>query len=203
MVDRLDPGEMALLVIDMQNAFCHEEGTLGRDGVDVSPLRAIIPNIERLVRACRSRGIPDIWTMQEHYQEDKTREAHKFTPHTLKRVNIAALRGTWDAEICAELAPLIGPESHVLRKFKWSAFYGTNLEVLLRVLGRRMLVVCGTTTNLCIDTTVRDAYMRDYDVIVLQDCVAGVNKTWHDAAIQVWNRYIGWVTTLDEFLQRL
>jgi len=197
----IDPRETVLLVIDMQNAFCHPEGTLGMAGVPMEPLRATIPRVRRLVELCRAHGIPDIWTRQIHYERDRAREAHKVVPHTLRRPRIACQPGTWDAQIVDELRDLVRPETEVLEKHKFSAFYGTRLEPLLGVYGARLLVACGTTTNLCIDTTIRDAYMRDYDVVVAKDAVAGVDAEWHTAALDVWARYMAEVLTVDEIAQ--
>ncbi|MFQ5913137.1 MAG: cysteine hydrolase family protein [Nitrospinota bacterium] len=197
------PEETALLVIDAQNGMCHPKGTLAKSGVDVGPLQAILDPIAEVVRACQEAGIPDIWTRQEHYAEDKSREAHRIQHHTRKRVNIACQKGTWDAEIVDELKPFINEKSHVIGKQKFSGFYGTNLEVLLRILGVRLLVFTGTTTNLCIETTLRDAYMRDYDCVIVGDCVAGVNPEWHRVSLEVWRRYMGLVVTHRELLHML
>jgi ureidoacrylate peracid hydrolase len=194
----IDPAETALLVVDMQNAFCHAEGTLGLGGVDMAPLRATIPHVRRLVRLCRESGIPDIWSRQIHYPRDRAREAHKILPHTLRRPRVACQPGSWDAEIVDELRDLVGPTTEVLDKHKWSCFYGTRLSPLLRILGTRLLIICGTTTNLCVDTTIRDAYMRDYDVVVARDAVAGVDPAWHEASLGVWARYMAEVLSVEE-----
>ena len=190
---QIDPKATALLVIDMQNGFLHPEGTLSRDGVDVAPLREIIPAVKGLVGLCRSKGIPVIWSMQEHYPQDKAREAHRITPHTMKRINIPCLKGSWDAEIIEELKPLIEEESHIIRKQKFSCFYNTNLEVLLRILGVNTLIMAGVMTFVCVETTARDAYMRDYDIIVVEDCVAGHDRDLHGASLKFINLYLGMV----------
>lgn len=199
----LRPEETALLVIDLQNGAYHPDGTLPASGVEVDGLRATIPPIERLVGLCREAGIPDIWTRQHHYPEDRGRSAHRIPHHTLKRNRVAFQAGTWDAEIVDELRPLITPETQVLDKHKWSAFYGTRLEPLLRILGTRLLLVCGGTTNACVESTVRDAFMRDYDVVVVRDCVGGVNPAWHEAALEVWDMYVGQVVDLAEVAAQL
>ena len=194
----IDPRETALLVVDMQNAFCHQEGTLGLGGVDLAPLQATIPRVRRLVGLCRGLGIPDVWSRQIHYPVDRARDAHKILPHTLRRPRVACQPGSWDADFVDEFKDLLRPDTEIVDKHKWSCFYGTRLEPLLRILGARLLIVCGTTTNLCIDTTVRDAYMRDYDVVVARDAVGGVDAAWHEAALAVWARYMAEVLTVDE-----
>ncbi len=194
----LSPRETVLLVIDMQNAFCHPAGTLGLGGVDLGPLQATIPRVRRVIELCRATGIPDIWSRQIHYLTDRARDAHKILPHTLRRPRVACQPGSWDAEIVDDLKDLLTPRTEIIDKHKFSCFYGTRLAPLLRILGARLLLICGTTTNLCVDSTIRDAYMRDYDVIVVKDAVGGVNPLWHDMALEVWARYMAELMTVDE-----
>ncbi|MBI3078671.1 MAG: cysteine hydrolase [Deltaproteobacteria bacterium] len=195
---RLDPRETALLVIDMQNGWCHPEGTLGQDGADLRMIRGIIPRVRQLVELCRDRGIPDIWTLQEHFPDDRTRERHRVLHHTAKRNAVACAAGTWDAEVIDELKPLLPPETHLIRKHRFSAFYNTRLEVLLRMLGVQTLIVSGVTTNACIETSLRDGYMRDYDQVIVEDCIGGLDQALHDAAVRVWEKYLGLVVRLQD-----
>jgi ureidoacrylate peracid hydrolase len=199
----LKPEETALIVIDPQNGAYHEDGTLAQSGVDITEPRATIPRIKRLVELCRAAGIPDVWTRQLHYAEDRARMAHRIQHHTLKRKRLAFQAGTWDSEFVDELKPLVTAETQVIDKHKWSAFYGTRLSPLLRILGARLLLVCGGTTNACVESTVRDAFMRDFDVMVVGDCVAGVNPKWHEAALETWAMYIGEVVDLAEVEEQL
>lgn len=194
----IDPKEAALLVVDMQNGFCHPDGTLAKDGADVSMMREIIPNVRRLIEICRVRGIPDIWTIQEHFAEDRSRDLHKIPHHTAKRFRPPCLKGTWDAEIVDDLNPLIDGQSHLIRKQKFSAFYNTNLEVLTRILGARTLIVCGVTSNACIETSLREAYMRDYDLLIVKDCIGGLSRELHEFAVRVWERFLGMVITVTD-----
>ena len=194
----IDPADTALLVIDLQNGFVHPEGTLGLGGVDVSPMQATIPKVRRLVTVARERGIPDIWSRQFHYPQDRTRDAHRLQPHVLKRPRPACMPGTWDAEIVDDLRDLVRPDTEIIDKHKFSCFFDTRLHSLLRILGTRMLIVCGTATNTCVEGTIRDAYMRDFDVVVASDAVSGVNAAWHASALEVWARYFGVVLTVDE-----
>jgi len=199
----LDVSDTALLVIDAQNAFLHPEGTLGISGVDMAPLTAIIPPLRRVIEACKARGIPDIWSVQHHLPGDRTPALHRIQPHTGKRARLACQPGTWDAEVVAELKSYIDDRSHIIQKHKFSVFYNTRLEVLLRILGRRTLIITGSTTNACVDTTVREAYMRDYDLLIVSDCIAGVRRDWHEAALAVWAQYCGLVVTSDRVLAML
>lgn len=199
----IKPEETALLVIDMQNGACHPEGTFGMSGMDITPMQELVPRVRRLVEVCQSAGIRDIWTEQNHYLNDEGRNSHRIPHHTRKRARLLCEKGTWDAETVGELKELWTPQTEVLEKQRWSAFYGTRLEPLLRILGTRLLIVCGVTTNACVDTTVRDAFQRDYDVVIVRDCVGGVNQEWHETALEVWDWYVGEVVTLDEVAEQL
>jgi ureidoacrylate peracid hydrolase len=200
---RIDPAETALLVIDMQNGFCHPEGTLGLGGVDTGPMQASVPWIRRLVGLARESGLPDIWSRQFHYPVDRTREAHRIGSHVLKRPRPACMPGTWDAEIVDGLRDLLRPETEIIDKHKFSCFFDTRLHSLLRIQGTRMLIICGTATNTCVEATVRDAYMRDFDVIIAREGVSGVNAAWHETALQVWDRYFGAVLGVDQIAEAL
>ena len=142
--------QTALVVVDMQKGACYDEGTLGRSGVDLQRARETIPRVRDLVMFCREHGIPDIWTLQHHYARDRGREAHRIPHHTTKRSTIAFQKGSFDAEIVDELADLVGPKTEIIEKHKWSGFYCTRLQPLLRILGSRLLIICGLTSNLCV-----------------------------------------------------
>lgn len=189
-LDTLDLKTSALIVTDMQNAFVHDKGTLGISGVNVRRLAAIVPAVKTLIERCQPAGMPVIWTLQEHFKTDVVRGRKKLAAHTAKRKQISALAGSWDGAIIDELKALaeINP-SMVVRKHRFGAFYATRLEQLLRMLGTQTLFVTGTTTNACVETTIREAYLRDYDVVAVTDCISGVNEEWEQTALQVWGQY--------------
>jgi len=189
-LDSLDPKTSALLVIDLQNAFIHDKGTLGISGVDTQRLSAIVPVLADLIPRCQAAGIPVIWTVQEHFAVDASRAHKKLAGHTSRRKQVSALAGTWDEEIVEELKPLaaVNP-AYVIRKHRFGAFYETRLEMMLKMLGTRTLFVAGTTANACVETSIREAYLRDYDVVALDDCISGVNAEWEETAKKVWKQY--------------
>jgi ureidoacrylate peracid hydrolase len=189
-LDALDLGKSALLVIDLQNAFIHDQGTLGVSGVDTKRLSSIIPPLATLIKRCQDAGMPVIWTMQEHYAVDALRKKKKLAGHTSRRKQVSALAGTWDEQIVDELQELAAFDpSLVIRKHRFGAFYQTRLEQVLRMFGTQHLFVAGTTTNACVETSIREAYLRDYDVVAVKDCISGVNEEWEQTAQQVWQQY--------------
>lgn len=189
-LDALELRTSALLVIDMQNAFVHEKGTLGISGVDTKRLATIVPAMRSLIERCQAAGMPVIWTVQQHFQVDAMRARKKLAAHTAKRKQVSALAGSWDEEVIDELKDLaaVNP-SMVVRKHRFGAFYATRLEQLLRMLGTQTLFVTGTTTNACVETTIREAYLRDYDVVAVTDCISGINADWEQTALKVWSQY--------------
>lgn len=200
-LSNIEIGTTGLLIIDMQNAFCDPNGTLAADGADVGGIQRMIDPLRNLIKTCRSAGIQDFWSIQEHYESDATRPRHRLRPHTLKRFRIPSVKGSWDAQLIDQLQPLVDPNSEVFSKNRFGCFYNTKLDSLLRVYGIDTLIVTGVDSNVCVETTVREAYMRDLDVIVVADCVGGVHEKWHNAALEVWERYIGAVIPSTELIE--
>jgi len=199
-LDLLDHKKSALLVIDMQNAFCHAKGTLGVSGVDVKPARNAVAPIKKLVRRFREAEVPVLWTMQEHFGTDHKRGRKRLPSHTAKRKGVSALAGSWDARIIDALAPLADNPALIIRKHRFGAFYQTRLEEVLRMLGVEALFVVGTTANACVETTLREAYLRDYDVVAIKDGIAGVNPRWERTARDVWRHYLCALATSEEVI---
>lgn len=194
------PDETALLVIDMQNGFAHPQGTLGQAGLDISQTRAIIPRIAELVELCRAAGLRIWWSQQEHYPDDRARQARRIPSHLDRggRRLVLCSKGSWDAELVDELRPLLRPEDNVVKKHRASCFYSTTFEAELRIHGIRMLIVTGTTASFCVESTIRDAYMRDLDVVVPADCISDTDQDAYRAVLKNVDRFFGRSTTLDE-----
>lgn len=187
----LDPERTALLVVDMQKGACYQDGTLGRSGVDLSAAREMLPRVRGLVQTCERAGVPVIWTRQWHYRDDAARARRALPTYFERREQVAFQRGSYDAEIVDELSDLIGDESELIDKHRWSCFHETRLASLLGILGTQVLVIVGGTTNACIDTTARDAFMHEYDVVLVRDCIAGVRRDWHETALEILGFYVG------------
>jgi ureidoacrylate peracid hydrolase len=201
----IDPTLTGLLVIDMQNGFASPQGTLGKAGMDISMTRDIIPKIQGLVAAARSAGIHIFWSRQVHYPDDKTREQRLIPGHLARGAGRSMLcaRGTPDAEIVDELLPYIRPEDDIIQKHRASCFYSTNFEAELRIHGIRMLIITGTTSSFCVDSTIREAYARDFDVIVPGDAISDTEMEATRAVLRSTERFHGYVTTTDDLVHKL
>jgi ureidoacrylate peracid hydrolase len=204
---RLDPKEVGLLVIDMQNGFCHPGGARAKAfGVDAIAMpRASIPNVVGMMRLCRSAGVRITLTRQVHYPDDQARKRRRIPSHLDRRGVKLELcwRGTWDAELIDEIKADVRPEDDIIIKHRASAFYNTPLEAELRIKGIQVLIITGTTTSFCIDSTIRDAYMRDYDVLVPAECVSDTDQSAHDAVLACVDRFHGLVTSTADIARAL
>ena len=204
---KLDPVDVGMLVIDIQNGFCHPEGSRGRafgpDAV-VQPA-SIVPRIVELVRLARVLEIPVWFTRQVHFPDDTSRARRRIPSHLDRRGLKLDLchQGTWDAELMDEVAAEVRHPGEVIVKHRASAFFETPLWGELRIKGVQVLIVTGTTTSFCVDSTIRDAYARDFDVVVPAECVADTDDAAHQAVLASTTRFHGVVTDRDELASSL
>ncbi len=200
---KLAVNETALLVVDMQNGFIKDEGSLGRAGLNMELCKATVEPVKRLIEEARRAGIIDIWTVQEHYPNDITKVRRKTLSHIRKcgaSISPALVR-TWDSEIISDLKPYLKPDTEIIRKNRFSAFLDTRLETLLRMKGIKFLIICGVSTPLCVETTTRDAYQKDYDVIVVKDAVATSDLKLHENSLYVIGYYFADLMDADKTIE--
>ncbi|RQW74661.1 cysteine hydrolase [Lysinibacillus composti] len=200
----LIPEETALLVIDMQNGYCHLNGSIGSTGADVSQMNATIPHVKKLVEECRAAGILDIWTKQHHYADDITKEKHRILPHNRRGKTVPknlAIKNSWDSQFVDELKELAATSEEIIIKHRFSAFLDTRLETLLRMKGINTLIVCGVVTTHCVESTVRDGYQKDYDMIVVNEGVGAFSNEANRASLKLMNQYFGIVISQEEALK--
>jgi ureidoacrylate peracid hydrolase len=186
----------ALLVVDMQNGFLDAGGSMAKIGMPYDALAPAVAGCERLVAAARAAGVPVIFTRYV-YMPDYSDGGILPTELVPQMKEVGSLvNGTWDAEIVPALAP--APGEVVIDKSRPSSFYGTQLEPVLTSQGIRNLVIAGVTTNICVETTARDAGQRDYRVHVVSDATAEFEQARHEHALNTIGFTFGWVTTLDD-----
>jgi nicotinamidase-related amidase len=155
---RLDPARTALVVIDMQNDFVRERGTL-----HVPEAESTISVIRGLIQFARQHEIRVVYSQDTHREGDPE---WKIWPEH-------AREGSWGWQIVDELAP--AEDDTVIRKVRYDAFYGTPLDHLLRVWGITTLVFCGTLANICVHYTAASAALRWYDVVIPRDAISALD----------------------------
>ncbi|MCF3944231.1 cysteine hydrolase family protein [Oceanobacillus alkalisoli] len=177
-------GKAALLLVDLQNDFCHPEGTAGKRGKDIHAFHEQMKHMKNLLETARKFKVPVIHVISEHSAWTESPSAIERFGRTNQKRNLSYCEpGSWGAEIHDDFSPL--PGEKVVVKNRYSAFVQTNLELLLRSNGIRHLTIIGAYTNVCIDTTARDAFMRDFFVTVPSNCVVSDNEQLHYAALKL------------------
>jgi ureidoacrylate peracid hydrolase len=193
--EHLVPATTALVLIDVQNDFCHPEGATARSGKSVEAAAGMMAPLQRLLARARGAGVHVIFVqmLQTPWTVTKT---YLYKGGDQRRAD-KCLAGTWGAEFYG-VAPLDGEP--VVTKHRYSAFVGTSLETILHALGVSTLVMTGVATNVCVESTARDAFMRDYDVVVVSDCTATSNPTAHEGTLANIRDYFGRVASSEEIV---
>jgi ureidoacrylate peracid hydrolase len=188
----------ALLIIDMQNGFVSKGGSYDLMGIDTAKYQGIIPNVRRLIQTCRSARIPIFFTqaVREGTGIDLLTRTHKILPKSRVRTRPICVRGTWDADIVDEITPT--KQDNVVIKRRDSAFQDTEMEVWLRSFGIDTIIFSGIDTCICVESSLRDAFNHGYDVILISDATASMNKNYSSTTENI-REYYGLVMTLDEF----
>lgn len=197
----LDPARAALIVIDMQNGFCSRDGSVARIGLDVDALVGAVEPCRRLVEAARAAGLPVIHTRYVYAAGHSDGGLLVDLLMPALRAEKALLSGSWDAETVPELAPIAG--ELVIDKNRPSAFFKTGLEDHLAEREIDQLIVCGVTTNCCVESTVRDASQRDIATFVVADATAELDRQRHDGALATIAILFGWVVDSQSILASL
>ncbi len=177
---RVDPGQAVLLVIDMQNYFRQIA-------------QPVLNSVVKVIHSCRGEGVPIVFT--QHGHDEPSSDGGMLNEWWGELI----LRGTKDWEFLPEIA--IEPGDIVLPKKRYSAFFETNLDKALRNKGIRDLILSGVMTNLCCETTARDAFMRDYRVFFLIDGTATASEKQHMASLRNLGYGFSYLVTCDEVIQ--
>ena len=184
---RLDVPSSALFVVDMQRFFLDAASpTFTCGGV------AILPRVERLIAAYRRAKRPVIFTQHVHHPDDLDSGIMGWWWEG------KCLEGSPESRIHPQLAPLAGEK--VIFKHRYSAFYNTDLETVLRCLRVQDVVIAGIMTNMCCESTARDAYYRDYRVFFLADATGSISEQMHVASLLNLAFGFAYVTTSDAIL---
>lgn len=209
----IDPERTAVVVVDMQNAFVSESGMFDLAGVDISSAPAVIDANRRLLKACRQAGVKVVY-LQMSYRRDLGDAGDVSSPNYHKELGIVTMRkrpelggkllvdGTWDWQIIEALTP--EPQDWVIRKSRYSGFCGTDLEQRLRDADIRHLLFTGVATNVCVESTARDAFFAEFWPILIEDAVNHSGPDFNRQA-SVWNfeNVFGWVTDTSNVIAAL
>jgi ureidoacrylate peracid hydrolase len=216
----IDIAQAVVLVVDMQNDFGAQGGLMHRAGIDIGPIQATVQPTAQVLAAARQAGIRIVYLKME-FRPDLSDAGAADSPNRLRiepfgvgtavkaptgRPSRTLIRDTWNTEILDELAPELG--DIIVSKHRYSGFYQTDLDMILKSLGVKYLVVTGCTTSVCVESTVRDAMFRDYTCLLLEDCLAepigaDLSRSNHEATLLVLQLNFAWVTNSGTLLRAL
>ncbi|MER8418337.1 cysteine hydrolase [Mesorhizobium sp. M1428] len=215
----IDPAKTAVLVVDMQNDFGSKGGMFDRAGIDISGIQKAVGPTATVAAAARKLRLPVIY-LKMGYHSDLSDLGTSDAPNRLRHLRIFGvgekmtapdgsesrilIRDTWGTDIVNDLRPEAGDV--VLYKTRFSGFYETELDAVLKAAGIKQLIVTGCTTSVCVESTIRDAFFRDYHCILLTDCTSepialDAPRSNHDASITLVQILFGWTSTSDHFLK--
>jgi ureidoacrylate peracid hydrolase len=194
--EKIDPRHTALLVVDLQNDFCADGCALARTGADMGPPQAAARRMVELIDVAREVGVLPIFV---RLIGDPVTETAVWVDQRIRRAGAPYKPwATADSHGAAFYLVVPRPGEPVVDKYRYASFQGTKLEFVLRRHGIRTLVVGGVATNVCVETAVREAFVRDLYVVLVRDACAGTSQEAHDAAIENLGRFFCQVVDAEE-----
>jgi nicotinamidase-related amidase len=184
---QFDPDSTAVVVVDMQNGFCHPDGSLYAPASE-----DVVDPIRDLVGRARDAGVQVVYTRDVH-PPDQFEDAHYYDE--FERWGEHVVEGSWEAELVEELA--VHPDDHVVEKHTYDAFQGTELDGWLSARGVDDLVFCGTLANVCVLHTAGSAGLRDYRPVLVEDAVGYIEEGHREYALDHADFLFGEVATRD------
>jgi len=206
---RLPADETAIIVIDMQNAYASRGGYVDLAGFDIEGAASVIGRIATVLETARTAGMPVVY-LQNGWDADYREAGGPQSPNHHKsnalktmraRPDLAGTllaRGGWDYELVDALAPQ--PGDIRVHKPRYSAFFNSQLDSILRARGIKSLVFVGIATNVCVESTLRDGFHLEYFCVMLEDATHALGPDFMQAAT-VYNveKFFGWVSTTADF----
>jgi ureidoacrylate peracid hydrolase len=211
---KIEKERTALVVVDMQNAFCSSGGMFDLMGsLDKPKVEKVIAVGKKVLQACRSRGIKIVY-LRMGYRPDLADAGGLESPNYWKERGISRMRekpetrenglivGTWNWDIIDELKPQ--PEDILVNKNRFSGFPNTGLDIVLRTHNLKYLLFAGLFTNICVESTIRDAFFHEYFPVLISDACGCMGPDYlQDATVYNVARVFGWVTDSKDFIYAL
>jgi ureidoacrylate peracid hydrolase len=199
LADKVMPERTALLVVDVQHDFCATDGALARTGADVEPADSAARSIaESLLPAARASGVMPVFV---RLIGDPTTQTPAWIDQRIRRAGAPYRAWAAPGSVGSQFYLVEPhPSDPIVDKVRYSSFEGTKLQHVLRSREIQTVVVCGVATNVCVDTAVREAFARDYFVVLVRDCTAGTSLASHEAALENLGRFFCQVVAASEIV---
>lgn len=184
----------AVIVVDVQNDYCHPEGALSQAGCDVSGVAEMMPQLHKLLQRARELNVPLIFIQTLH---EIATDSDAWTTRSSGRSANVCRRGSWGAEFY-EVSP--EEDDIIVNKHRYSAFVNTRLDSVLKTLKIETLIMTGVSTNVCVESTARDGFMLDYHIVLAADACASYSSAAHDMTLENIEGYFGKVSEVAELI---
>jgi ureidoacrylate peracid hydrolase len=199
--DKIRPSHTALVIVDMLNDYVDPSGKAAtRAQRPISVARSIIPVVQKLLAAAREHNVLVAHIMQTVLPNGLS-DSGPWTDSRTRATYCTSdlgLDGTWGQEVIPELAP--AANEAVVKKYRFSGFVGTNLDLVLRSHGILTTIVCGVSTNVCVEATARDAFSHEYYVVLPPDACASWDTELHHASLRTASQRYAVIPSVDEIL---
>lgn len=202
MREKASPRHTALVVIDMQNDFIAKDGLIAREGRDVSQAEAMAQELPKLLKTAREAGVFVVFVRNVYTTDNNFYLSDVWLEQAARKRNGGYTRipvcgeNSWSGGFYGDVRPL--PGEPIVTKHRYSAFYNTDLDTILRANGIRTVVLTGVVTNVCVETSAREAFVRDYYVAVVKDGTAAYSQADHDMTLLNIDRFFGEITSIGE-----
>lgn len=202
---KVEPFHTALIVVDVQNDFCARGGALDRDGNDLTMVEDMIPRLVDFIDKARIVGVSIVYIQSFYFSEGNPYLTDAFLEQRMRSGNKRHLeyplceRGSWGADFCHGISPLSGES--IVNKHCYSAFIGTDLDLILRTRKKRTLLMTGVSTDICVDNTTRVGFMYGYYTVVLKDLCATWSQELQDTSLSKIDQLYGQVVTSTDVLK--
>ena len=188
--DQLRSGQTALIVVDVQNDFCHSEGVFGKRNFSLSHVEASVNNLLPFVGRCRQFNLPIIFVRTVHSSWTDSDSWIGRLEGAAREMQICR-PNSWGAEFY-KAEPQRG--DFIVTKHRFSGFVGTDLALVLRSKRIETLLMTGVATNVCVETTARDGFNLDYRIILVEDCCGAFSPEEHASTVTNVTKYFGIVS---------
>lgn len=201
LADKVSPKHSAILIVDVQNDFCADGGAMHREGRDLTLVKDMVPRLAKFVTAARAAKVPLVWIRNVYNTGPNWYLSETWLEQAERRRRGAYLTipvcepNEWNGDFY-EIKPL--PEEVIVTKHRYGAFESTDLDLVLRSQGIRTVIMTGVATNVCVETTARQAFLRDYYVVFSNDCTATYSQPEHDATLHNIDSFFGQVASAAE-----
>lgn len=195
--ERIDPASTALVIVDVQNDFASPQGVCGVIGDDLSSIPAMMSPLVRLIESARIANVLIVY-LRTIYDQPVLSPALAEQYERRGYPNSICLTGTRGAEFVDGIAPFDAPNEIVITKHRYSAFWGSSIDLVLRSNGIRTVVLTGIATEVCVESTARDAFFQDYQVVLAPDCMRSFSAERHAATLTVVTRSFGVVAPSED-----